>query len=253
MINLKDKTALVTGGGSGIGRASAVKLSEFGAKVLILGRRGDKLIETAKTIESFSGVCEYKVCDITDENNIKAFFEDYKKQKIDILVNNAGILGISPEDFTNTAKERFYEVFNTNVGGAFTVTQGFIKQLFNHNIGGSIVNIGSICAYAKNSNYTSYAVSKSALIGFSSAIASRYGYYNIRSNVILPGYIETEMSYLENPNFKNEKENLKNMHPLKRIGTPEDIANAVAFLASDMSSFITGAVLTVDGGLLIAD
>lgn len=253
MYNLNGKAALITGGGSGIGRATAIALAQQGAKVFILGRREDKLQETVKAVESFNGACEHKTCDITNEESVKAFFEKYKKQKLDILINNAGILGICPEDFTNTKIEEYKKVLDTNINGTFNVTQEFIKQLFFHNAAGSIVNIGSICAKAKNSNYVTYAASKSALLGFSSAIAARYGCYGIRSNVILPGFIETEMSYLENPNFKAEKENLAKMHPIKRIGTPLDVANAVVFFASEMSSFITGTSLIVDGGLLIAD
>lgn len=253
MFNLNGKAALITGGGSGIGRASAIALSKFGAKIFVFGRRENKLKETADIIKSAGGVCEFLAGDITDSKTIKAFFEKHKREKIDILVNNAGVLGTCPQDFTNTTKKEYDEVINTNVGGTFEITQEFIKQLFTHNSGGSIVNISSICAKAKNSNYISYAASKSAMLGFSSAIAARYGHYGIRSNVILPGIIETEMSYLENPNFALEKENLANVHPVGRIGTPQDVANAVVFLASDASSFITGTTLLVDGGLLVAD
>lgn len=245
-INLKGTVSVVTGGGRGIGRAISIALAKAGSSVsIIYTSRVDDALKTKGEIESFGGVAEIFQCNVVDEasseNAIRQIIDKFGR--IDVLVNNAGItrdtllLRMSVDDWD--------AVLDTNLKGAFLMTKHALKYMIKNN-SGRIVNIGSIVGITGNVGQANYVSSKAGLIGFTKAVALEYGSRGITSNLVAPGYIETEMTE-KLP--QNVKETYLNKVVLKRAGKPEDIANVVVFLASPLASYITGSVIIVDGGL----
>ncbi|WP_041726218.1 3-oxoacyl-[acyl-carrier-protein] reductase [Caldisericum exile] len=245
-MNLKDTVSVVTGGGRGIGRAISIALAKAGSKVsIIYASRVEDALKTKSEVESFGGVAEVFQCQVevesSVENTTKQIVEKFGK--IDILVNNAGItrdtllLRMSSEDWD--------KVLNTNLKGAFLMTKHALKYMIRNN-SGRIINIGSIVGITGNVGQANYVSSKAGLIGFTKAVALEYGSRGITSNLVAPGYIETEMTE-KLP--QNVKDTYLNKIVLKRAGTPEDVANTVLFLASPLASYITGSIIVVDGGL----
>ncbi len=245
-INLKNTVSVVTGGGRGIGRAISIALAKAGSSVsIIYTSRVDDALKTKSEIESFGGVAEIFQCNVVDEasseNAIRQIIDKFGR--IDVLVNNAGItrdtllLRMSVDDWD--------AVLDTNLKGAFLMTKHALKYMIKNN-SGRIVNIGSIVGITGNVGQANYVSSKAGLIGFTKAVALEYGSRGITSNLVAPGYIETEMTE-RLP--QNVKETYLNKIVLKRAGKPEDIANVVVFLASPLASYITGSVIIVDGGL----
>ncbi|MGC8979062.1 3-oxoacyl-[acyl-carrier-protein] reductase [Caldisericum sp.] len=245
-MNLKNTVSVVTGGGRGIGRAISIALAKAGSSVsIIYTSRVDDALKTKSEIESFGGVAEIFQCNVVDEasseNAIRQIIDKFGR--IDVLVNNAGItrdtllLRMSVDDWD--------AVLDTNLKGAFLMTKHALKYMIKNN-SGRIINIGSIVGITGNVGQANYVSSKAGLIGFTKAVALEYGSRGITSNLVAPGYIETEMTE-RLP--QNVKETYLNKIVLKRAGKPEDIANVVAFLASPLASYITGSVIIVDGGL----
>jgi 3-oxoacyl-[acyl-carrier protein] reductase len=245
-INLKNTVSVVTGGGRGIGRAISIALAKAGSSVsIIYTSRVDDALKTKSEIESFGGVAEIFQCNVVDEasseNAIRQIIDKFGR--IDVLVNNAGItrdtllLRMSVDDWD--------AVLDTNLKGAFLMTKHALKYMIKNN-SGRIINIGSIVGITGNVGQANYVSSKAGLIGFTKAVALEYGSRGITSNLVAPGYIETEMTE-RLP--QNVKETYLNKIVLKRAGKPEDIANVVVFLASPLASYITGSVIIVDGGL----
>ncbi|MGC9100484.1 MAG: 3-oxoacyl-[acyl-carrier-protein] reductase [Caldisericum sp.] len=245
-MNLKGTVSVVTGGGRGIGRAISIALAKAGSSVsIIYTSRVDDALKTKGEIESFGGVAEIFQCNVVDEasseNAIRQIIDKFGR--IDVLVNNAGItrdtllLRMSVDDWD--------AVLDTNLKGAFLMTKHALKYMIKNN-SGRIVNIGSIVGITGNVGQANYVSSKAGLIGFTKAVALEYGSRGITSNLVAPGYIETEMTE-KLP--QNVKETYLNKVVLKRAGKPEDIANVVVFLASPLASYITGSVIIVDGGL----
>ncbi|MFU2158240.1 MAG: 3-oxoacyl-[acyl-carrier-protein] reductase [Caldisericum exile] len=245
-MNLKNTVSVVTGGGRGIGRAISIALAKAGSSVsIIYTSRVDDALKTKSEIESFGGVAEIFQCNVVDEasseNAIRQIIDKFGR--IDVLVNNAGItrdtllLRMSVDDWD--------AVLDTNLKGAFLMTKHALKYMIKNN-SGRIVNIGSIVGITGNVGQANYVSSKAGLIGFTKAVALEYGSRGITSNLVAPGYIETEMTE-RLP--QNVKETYLNKIVLKRAGKPEDIANVVVFLASPLASYITGSVIIVDGGL----
>ncbi|MGC9171944.1 3-oxoacyl-[acyl-carrier-protein] reductase [Caldisericum sp.] len=245
-MNLKGTVSVVTGGGRGIGRAISIALAKAGSSVsIIYTSRVDDALKTKGEIESFGGVAEIFQCNVVDEasseNAIRQIIDKFGR--IDVLVNNAGItrdtllLRMSVDDWD--------AVLDTNLKGAFLMTKHALKYMIKNN-SGRIINIGSIVGITGNVGQANYVSSKAGLIGFTKAVALEYGSRGITSNLVAPGYIETEMTE-RLP--QNVKETYLNKIVLKRAGKPEDIANVVVFLASPLASYITGSVIIVDGGL----
>ncbi|MGB9832511.1 MAG: 3-oxoacyl-[acyl-carrier-protein] reductase [Caldisericum sp.] len=245
-MNLKNTVSVVTGGGRGIGRAISIALAKAGSSVsIIYTSRVDDALKTKSEIESFGGVAEIFQCNVVDEasseNAIRQIIDKFGR--IDVLVNNAGItrdtllLRMSVDDWD--------AVLDTNLKGAFLMTKHALKYMIKNN-SGRIINIGSIVGITGNVGQANYVSSKAGLIGFTKAVALEYGSRGITSNLVAPGYIETEMTE-RLP--QNVKETYLNKIVLKRAGKPEDIANVVVFLASPLASYITGSVIIVDGGL----
>lgn len=245
-IDLSDKVAVVTGGSRGIGKAISIALAQAGAIVnIIYASKEDAALETRGEIAQLGGNSEIYKCNVADENMVEETLKKVvdKFGKIDILVNNAGInrdtllLRMSVDDWES--------VMETNLKGAFLMTKYSIKYMIKGGYG-RIINIGSVVGLTGNIGQANYAASKAGLIGFTKAIAIEYGSRKITSNLVAPGYIETEMT---GSLLQNIRENFLNKIVLKRSGKPEDVANAVLFLASPLASYITGDVIVVDGGL----
>jgi 3-oxoacyl-[acyl-carrier protein] reductase len=244
MINFTGKTAMITGASSGIGRQTAITLASLGADIAIVyvGPKdpADKVVEEISTLGRKAVAYE---CDVSDWDSAKATVKAAIKEfgGIDILVNNAGItrdgLALSMKDSDWDA------VLNVNLKGAFNMIKacysGFIRRR-----SGKIINISSVSGMMGNAGQANYSASKAGLIGLTKTIARELAERNINCNAVAPGFVATNMT----ANITDNNALLQSI-PKRRMGKPEDIANAVAFLASDAADYITGEVLRVDGGL----
>jgi 3-oxoacyl-[acyl-carrier protein] reductase len=246
-MSLSGRVALVTGASQGIGRACALKLAAAGATVAVAARNQEKLAELVQQIEARGGKASAFPIDVADEEQVKSAFKAVLEQlaKIDILVNNAGI---TRDQLVMRMKRADWDaVLNTNLTSAYLCIQQAIGAMLKQRWG-RIINITSIFGQMGQAGQANYAASKAGLIGLTMAIAREVGSRNITCNAVAPGFIETAMTSGFSDEFKQNA--LKNI-PLGRIGTPEDVASAVAFLASDEASYITGHVLSVNGGMLM--
>ena len=242
-MRLENKIAIITGGGTGIGLSCARLFCQEGAKVVILGRRKNRLEDAVREIgESVLAVPG----DITRDEDIHRLVETAITAygKIDILVNNAGIFTGSP---LHEMKDNEWDrVLDINMTSVFKLTREVLPQMIRRK-SGSIVNISSILGLVAAPDTSAYNVSKGALNQFSRSVAVEYGPSGIRSNAICPGLIATEMT----GDLMSDKDLMREWsknYPIGRFGQPEDVAQACLFLASDESSFVTGAILPVDGG-----
>ena len=242
MIDLKGKTAIVTGASRGIGKAIAEKLFEAGATVILIARNEEKLKQLSEKLNN----SPYFPLDITDrERVVQTFKEIQKNYTIDILVNNAGI---TRDNILMMMKEEEIDsVIDTNLKSVFFITKQVLRKMLKQR-SGRIINITSVIGLMGNPGQSNYAASKAGIIGFTKSLAKEIGSRNITVNAIAPGFIETDMT--KDLPEENRKAMLETI-PLKRTGTPEDIANAVLFLASDLASYITGTVLNVSGGMYV--
>jgi len=243
---LEGKVALITGATRGIGKGIAEVFANHGAMVAFTYAGSvDKAKELEKNIGSVTKIKGYQ-SDASDfeatqklVDNVIADFE-----KVDILVNNAGITKDSL--MLRMSKDDWDRVIKVNLDSVFNLTKAVLKPMMKAK-SGSIINMSSVVGIKGNAGQANYAASKAGIIGFSKSIALELGSRNIRCNVVAPGFIETEMTaVLDEKTVQSWREGI----PLKRGGIPEDVANACVFLASEMSSYITGQVLSVDGGML---
>jgi 3-oxoacyl-[acyl-carrier protein] reductase len=244
---LEGKTALVTGASRGIGRGMAIKLAQHGAHVSFTYLSSpDKAAALEKELTASGIKAKGYKSDAADFKQAEQLINDILTEfgSLDIVVNNAGITrdGL----LMRMSEEQFDEVIRTNLKSVFNVTKACIKPMLKQKQG-SIINISSVVGVKGNAGQANYAASKAGIIGFTKSIALELGSRNIRCNAIAPGFIETEMTgALDEKTVQGWRDDI----PLKRGGTPEDVADAVVFLASSMSSYITGQVLNVDGGML---
>ena len=253
-MDLSGRTALVTGASQGIGRACALKLAQRGAKVALVARNQQKLEEVAQQIAmssdgatSSTERAQVFVANMEDENQIKSTFKNVIAQfgKLDILVNNAGI---TRDQLIMRMKRADWDaVLNTNLTSAYLCTQQAISSMLKQRWG-RIINITSVFGQMGQAGQANYAASKAGLIGLTMAVAREVGSRNITCNAVAPGFIETAMTAALPEEFK---QNAMKMIPLGRVGTTEEVANCVAFLASEEAAYITGHVLNVNGGLLM--
>jgi 3-oxoacyl-[acyl-carrier protein] reductase len=246
-MSLSGRVALVTGASQGIGRTCAIKLATQGATVAVAARNQEKLNELVKEITAAGGKASAFVLDVADEEQIKVVIKSTIGQlgKIDILVNNAGI---TKDTLIMRMKRADWDaVINTNLTSAYLCTQQVISSMLKQRWG-RVINITSVFGQTGQAGQANYASSKAGLIGLTMALAREVASRNITCNAVAPGFIETSMTSGLSDEFKQTA--LK-MIPLGRVGTPEDVANAVAFLASDEASYITGHVLNVNGGMLM--
>ena len=240
------KTAFVTGGSRGIGKSIALDLGKKFHVVVGYSVSNEKAKEVSDEILNNGGSSSTVQINISESDSVDKAFSSIEKEytSVDVLINNAGItkdnllMRMDEKDFDNVIKVNLKSVFNMSKG----VQRHFLKKR-----NGSIIHISSIVGLKGNAGQTNYAASKAGIIGFSKSLALELGSRNIRSNVVAPGFIETEMtSNLD----ENVLKGWRNSIPLKRGGTVSDVANACVFLASDLSDYITGQVLQVDGGML---
>ncbi len=242
-MKLAQKTAIITGGATGIGLASAELFLKEGAQVVLFGRRQDRLEEAQKAL---NGDVLTVAGDITKEADVNRLVDETQSRfkRLDILVNNAGTFAMSPTHEMDPAE--WDRVLDINLRGVFLLTRRALPLMLEGN-GGSLVHISSILGMIAAAQLAAYNASKAALIQFSRTLAVEYGPQGIRSNTICPGLIETEMTedLMENKEWMTE---LAKRYPIGRFGKPEDVAEACLYFASDQSSFVTGTVLPVDGG-----
>jgi 3-oxoacyl-[acyl-carrier protein] reductase len=238
-IDLTGKTALVTGASRGIGEAIARRLGEAGAHVLVAARSVDRVNQIAGEIGNATGV-ELDIASADVREKVGAIL---KERPIDILVNNAGIT--EDDLFIRMKPEAWSNVIRTNLDSAFHITQEVVKKMIRARWG-RVINISSVVGLMGNAGQVNYASSKAALIGFTKSLALEIGSRNVTVNAVAPGYIQTSMT---DALTDAARETLAVRIALKRLGTPDDIAYAVVFLASEQAGYITGTVLNVSGGL----
>ncbi len=248
---LKGKTALITGGTAGIGKAIACLYAENGADVAIFGTNQERAEQALKEIEACKAdpqqKCAYYLVDVSKSKEVESSVEQILKNwgKVDILVNNAGItrdnllMKMTEEDWDLVVDVNLKSVYNT----CKVLTRPMMKAR-----SGAIINITSVIGLTGNAGQANYAASKSGMIGFSKSLAKELASRGIRINCVAPGYIETQMTQVLSDQVK---EAILSKIPLSRIGQPRDIAHAALFLASDLANYITGQVITVDGGMVM--
>lgn len=246
-MRLEGKVAIVTGSARGIGKATAVKFVKEGAKVVVCDVNIDQVKETVEELKAMGGEVIGLKLDVTDRENVAKLISDTVETfgKLDILVNNAGIT--ADATLLKMTEAEFDRVINVNLKGVFNCGQAAAGYMAEHG-GGVILNASSLVGIYGNFGQTNYAATKAAGIMMSKSWAKELGKKGIRVNAVAPGFIMTPMT-----EKMPEKvlDMMKEKCPLRRLGTAEDIANAYAFLASDEASFITGTVLSVDGGVVL--
>ena len=245
--NLKNKTAVVTGAGKGLGRACAIALAEAGANLIIISRTKKDLDEVSRKIKKLKSKCKSYVCDITNYNEIKKIIN--KQAKIDILVNNAG--NNIPEHFTKVKTKNMEYLVKINTIATFNIAQlctlKMIKSKNRKKIGAAIINMSSQMGHVGGSIRSVYNMNKWGLEGLTKGMSLDLAKYNIRVNTVCPTFVVTPMTkkFLKNKKFK--RDTLNNI-PLGRFAELSEVASSVVFLASDAASMITGTSLLVDGG-----
>lgn len=246
MINLINKTAIVTGATRGIGKQISISLAEAGCNLYLLSRSLKDLNKVKEEILNKHTI-EVKCFDLDISNfeSTKIVFDKIIEDntKIDILINNAGIT--SDNIMVRMSKENWNTVIDTNLTGSFNCCKSIIKKMIKQK-NGRIINISSIIGINGNSGQVNYAASKAGIIALTKSLAQEVGSRKITVNAIAPGFIETEMTENLSDDAKN---NFLNSISLKKFGTTQDIANLVCFLASDLSSYITGQTIVIDGGI----
>jgi len=246
-MKLEGRVALVTGASQGIGHACALHLARNGANVAVAARNQPKLEELVAQITEQGGKAAAFPMDVLEEDQVRSAIKSVLAHfgKVDILVNNAGI---TRDQLVMRMKRSDWDaVLNTNLTSAYMCIQQVIPSMLKQRWG-RIINITSVFGQIGQAGQANYAASKAGLIGLTMAIAREVASRNITSNAIAPGFIETSMTAVLSEEFK---QNAVKQIPLGRVGTPDDVANAVAFLASEEASYITGHVLNVNGGMLM--
>ena len=243
-----NQVAIVTGAGRGIGRAIAMRLASEGARIAVVSRTEKNSVQVADEINAkFAGLAKAYAVDAADHAAVQTLcaqvITDFTR--VDILVNNAGItrdglsMRMSPEDWNS--------VIATNLGGAFNFYQGVARAMMKQR-SGRIINIASVAGIMGNAGQANYAASKAGLIAFTKVVARELATRGVTSNAVAPGFISTDMTDVLSQEIKD---GVAKEIPIQKFGEPDDIANAVAFLASAEGKYITGQVLTVDGGLVM--
>jgi 3-oxoacyl-[acyl-carrier protein] reductase len=249
-MSLEGRTALITGGGRGIGRATAIRLAREGARIAINYKGNAEAAEEAKRlVEKGGGKATLIQGDVSvddqAENVVKAALA-FGEGRLDILVNNAGIT--RDNLLVRMSAEDWDAVVDLNLRGAFLVTKAAMRPMMKQR-SGRIVNVSSVAGVAGNAGQANYASAKAGLIGFTKTVAREMAVRNITCNAVAPGFVPTDLTKAL---LKQMEETILRQIPLGRFGTVEDVANAIAFLASDEASYITGQVIVVDGGMVTA-
>lgn len=248
MTGFKGRTVIVTGGSRGIGKACCLEFAKNGANVIFTYQKNEN---EASKVEKEALQLKIKIksvqADVKNYEQCRKVVETAIEEtgRMDILINNAGI--VKDKALMMMSVEDWREVIDTNLGGVFNMSRAVITTFLKQK-SGCIINMSSISGLVGTARQTNYSASKAGIIGFSKALAKEVSSYNIRVNVVCPGYIETDMVNGLKDIFK---ENVKKTIPVKEFGSPEDIAKTCAFLASDSAKYIVGDVIKIDGGLAI--
>jgi 3-oxoacyl-[acyl-carrier protein] reductase len=249
-MSLEGRTALITGGGRGIGRATAIRLAREGAKIAINYKGNAEAAEEAKhLVEKGGGKATLIQGDVSVDAEAEAVVKGalaFGEGRLDILVNNAGIT--RDNLLVRMSAEDWDAVVDLNLRGAFLVTKAAMRPMMKQR-SGRIVNVSSVAGVAGNAGQANYASAKAGLIGFTKTVAREMAIRNITCNAVAPGFVDTDLTH---GLLKQMEETILKQIPLGRFGLVEDVANAIAFLASDEASYITGQVLVVDGGMVTA-
>ena len=244
-VNLSDKTAIVTGASQGLGKAVAQTLAANGARVACVARNVDKLNQTVQQIQEAGGEAEAFACDVTERESVDGLVDQVVEQweKLDILVNNAGITRDTL--LPRMSDDEWDTVINTNLRGCFLFTRAASRYMMRARYG-RIINMSSVSGIIGNPGQTNYSASKAGLIGLTRSLSRELAGRKVTVNAVAPGFIESDMTAALGDMIIDE---VKKRIPAKRLGTADDVAAAVLFLAGDAAAYITGHVLTVDGGM----
>lgn len=245
MVNYENKVVLLSGGGTGIGEATALLLAKIGAKVVVCGRREEKLLQVVEQIRNAGGTALAKTCDIADEEQVRALFSIVIREygQLDLLVNNATLLEASLIDQHPT--DVWHKNFTVTVDGTLFMMREAYPYLAKTK--GAVVNVSSVVAQLGTPYMTGYAAAKGAVNSMTRNAAIEWAPAGVRVNAVVPGAILTEPTKAVIPD-EGSKQYLESLIPMKRIGNPEEVAEAIAFLGSSAASYITGVLLPVDGG-----
>jgi len=242
------QVALVTGASRGIGRAIAERLAQDGFSVAVVSTREGTARKVAAELSEAHGVpCEGYGCDVGDGEAVQAMVDAVLERfgRVDALINNAGVTRDTL--LLRMKSDAWDDVIRTNLTGAFHTVKALGRQLLRQKCG-AVVNISSVIGLTGNAGQANYAASKAGLIGFTKSLAREFASKGVRANVVAPGYIQTDMTADLDPKVQQE---LDGRIPMKRLGSPEDVAGVVRFLCSDDASYITGQTITVDGGMVM--
>lgn len=245
IVDLSGQVALVTGASQGLGKSMAIELARNGARVACVARNAEKLAQTVAEIIAIGGQAEAFACDVKSRESVDQVVDGVADNwgRLDILVNNAGVTRDTL--LPRMTDDEWDDVLTTNLRGAFLFARAASRHMMRARYG-RIINISSVSGLIGNAGQTNYSASKAGLIGFSRSLSRELAGRKVTVNCVAPGFIESEMTQVLGPVIIEEA---KKRIPAKRLGTPEDVANCVVFLASGAASYVTGQVLTVDGGM----
>ena len=244
---LNDKVAVVTGAGRGIGRAVAIAYAKMGANVVCVSRTQENSAKVATEIEALGQNSWAFAVDVSDTSSVESSAKNILEAtgRVDILVNNAGVT--RDNLLMRMSEEEWDTVINTNLKGAFNFTKAFTRPFMKQR-SGRIINIASVIGLIGNAGQSNYAASKAALIGFTKSVAKELAPRGVTANAIAPGFIETDMTAVLDEKVRGD---IIDRIPMNRFGSPEDIANTAIFLALESTDYMTGQVLTIDGGMVM--